>query len=236
MRKLYHLPSTGQIVGDVFKILRVPYPQPIKKDVQRYFLGHRIHDTTREEILYALVDRLLDDGILPPEPLDPLFECRWALKKQLIRGITEYAQKWDSICAKLRYWSIPFSQKEHVLVTILRLAVVDLAFRTASYRYLARLPKLHRSIPLWAKRGGSITYLRELKSHCSVKPSNSELAAEAGVTNEKTLAAWFFRGKKPSAEHLRLLAEAFTRRIPGADTKHLLAEMNRHYIFAALCK
>ena len=181
------------------------------------------------------MDTLLKDVTLPyPHVFELAFECHWAVKKQLLRGISEYAERWDSICAKLRYWAIPHSQKEDLLISCLRLVIIDLALRLASFRYLSKLSPLEQAIPLWAKRGGNAMYLKHLKERCNSKPSNAELADAVGVANEKTKAGWFYRGQRPSREHMQALARAFAERMPGTN-EHLLAEINRHYALAALC-
>jgi tetratricopeptide (TPR) repeat protein len=105
----------------------------------------------------------------------------------------------------------------------------------ACYRYIAGLPRLEKHIPLWAKRKGSASFLKQLKARCDKEPTNTELAGEAGVANVKTLTAWFRGGKRLSPEHMKLLAEAFVRRLPGTEYDTLLAEMTRHYAFAELC-
>ncbi len=235
MKKLYYLPSSGQVIGALFEVLRVPRPSHIAKEMQRYFRGEKIEEPTRKEILYLFVDALLEKGILPPQPLDPVFECRWGLKKALVRAIDDSTQRWESVCAKLRYWPIPVSRRQGLLFSIFRLAVIDLAFRVACYRYIAGLPKLERPIPLWAKRGGNASFLKLLKARCDEKPTNSELAGEAGVVNEKSIAAWFSKGERPSPKHLKTLAAAFTRRMTGIEYDTVLAEMTRHYTFATLC-
>jgi len=55
------------------------------------------------------------------------------------------------------------------------------------------------------------------------------------VKNHKTTEGWFYKGRRPSAENMRVLAKAFAERIPGATELGLIAEMNRHYVLAALC-
>jgi len=205
--------------------------------MQRYFRGERIHDDTREEILYTLVDALLQDGILPyPHVFELAFVCHWGLRKQLVRGIKEYAERWDSTCAKLRYWAIPGSRKEDLLVSCLRLATIDMALRLASFRYISKLPFSEQAIPLWAKRGGNTAFLKRLKEQCASKPSNTELADAVGVANDKTKAGWFYKGQRPSSAHMQVLARALAERIPGTNEHDLLTEMNRHYTLAALCQ
>jgi hypothetical protein len=78
-------------------------------------------------------------------------------------------------------------------------------------------------------------YLKHLKERCNSKPSNAELADAVGVANDKTKAGWFYRGQRPSREHMQALARAFAERMPGTNEHNLLAEMNRHYALAALC-
>ena len=236
-QELYHLPLSGQIIGEVFNALRIPYPTHLRKEMQRYFRGERVHDDTREEILFILVDVLLKDGILPyPHVFELAFTCHWGLRKQLVRGIREYAERWDSTCAKLRYWAIPHSRKEDLLVSCLRLATIDMALRLASFRYLSKLPLPEQAIPLWAKRGGNTTFLKRLKEQCADKPSNAELADAVGVANDKTKAGWFYKGRRLSRAHMQALAGALIARIPGTNEHDLLAEMNRHYALAALCE
>jgi hypothetical protein len=235
MKKSYHLPSSGQIIGTLFRVLNVPYPHHLKKEMQRYFRGERIDDSTRKEILYLFSDALLKEGILPAQPLDPIFECRWGLKKALVRAIDEYAERWESVCAKLRYWAIPTSRRQDLLFSILRLAIIDLAFRVACYRKIAGLPRIDKHIPFWAKRKGSASFLKQLKARCDKKPTNTELAGEAGVANIKTLTSWFNEGKRPSPEHMKLLAEALASRMPGTEYNTLLDEITQHYAFAELC-
>jgi hypothetical protein len=234
MKKSYHLPSSGQIIGSLFEVLQIPYPPHLKKEMQRYFRGEKVDDATRKEILYLFSDTLLKEGILPAQPLDPIFYCRWGLKKGLVRTIEEYAQRWEAICAKLHYWAIPASRRQDLLFSILRLAVIDLAYRVACYRIIAGLPGLENGIPLWAKRKGSASFLKQLKVRCRKETTNTELAGEAGVANEKTLTAWFREGKRPSREHLKLLTEAFIGRMPGTEYDALMAEMTRHYTLAEL--
>ncbi len=234
---LYHLPLSSQIIGEVFGVLRITYPSHLKKEMQRYFCGGQVHDDTREEILYILVDTLLKDGILPYPPVfEKAFECRWAFKKMLVRGISEYAEKWDATCAKLSHWSIPLSRKESLLVSCFRLVVIDLAVRLAVLRYLSKLPLLEQVVPLWAKRDGNITFLKYMKERCHPKPSNDELAGFAGVVNDKTKVNWFYKGKRPSRKHIQNLSRALAETISGVSEYELFVEMNRHYALAKLCE
>lgn len=237
MRELYRLPLSGQIIGEIFHILRIPYHDSFSKEMQRYFGGKRISDYNREQIFYILADALLEEGIIPyPSALELAFKCRWAFKKQLVRGISEYAQRWDSTCVKLRYWAIPYSKKEEFLISCLRLVVIDLALRLASFRYLTELPLLEHEIPLWAKTRGNAMFLRYLKKQCTNKPSNADLADAANVVNEKTLAGWLYQEKRPAKEHIRALAKYFAKHITGSSEITFTAEMNRHYTLAELCQ
>ena len=164
-QRTYHLPLSGQIIGELFRILRISYPENSPKDLQRYFRGERISDESREEILYILVDALLKDEVIPYPPVfDKAFICHWGLRSMMVGGISEYADQWDSICVKLNYWSIPRSQKQSLLTSCFRLAVIDLAIRLASLRHLLKLPVSEQVIPFWVKRDGNKAYLKRLKS------------------------------------------------------------------------
>ncbi|MFC1944843.1 tetratricopeptide repeat protein [Chloroflexota bacterium] len=231
----YNLPLSGQIIGEVFRILQISYPEYFSKDLQRYFRGERISDESREEILYILVDALLKDGVIPYPPVfDLAFVCHWGLRKMMLGGISEYADRWDSICVKLNYWSIPRSQKQSLLTSCFRLTVIDLAIRLASFRHLSKLSIPEQAIPLWAKRDGNKTYLKHLKSKCDGKPSNADLASEVGVVNDNTIDRWFYKGKRPNKDHLQRLAKVLARKMFDTDEGRLFAEMNRHYILAEL--
>ena len=235
MKKSYHLPTSGQIIGKLFEVLQVTRPSHIQKEIQRYFRGIKIEEPTRKEILYLFIDKILEWEVIPPEHLDPVFVCRWGLKKALVGAIDEYMQKWESVCSKLRYWTIPESRREDLLYSFFRLATIDLAYRIACYRHIANLPRLDSSIPLWALRDSNVSFLKQLKARCNVKPTDSELAGEAGIKNEKTIVAWFKKGNRPNLSNLRKLAEVFTGKIPGADLNSISASLTRHYTIAAFC-
>ncbi|QNT75900.1 hypothetical protein [Dehalogenimonas etheniformans] len=237
MKDSYHLPYSGQIIGEVFKALRAPYPRFIKKEAQRLFRGERIDDAPRKDILFTLAEAMVDSNLIPyPEIFKEAFVCRWGTKNMLVQGISEYAGRWDALCSKLRYWVIPKSKKDAVLLGCFRLATVDLALRLASFRHLSKLPPLEQVIPLWAKRGGNILFLKRLKERCIEWPSNDELFKDVGAANEKTKVNWFYHGRRPSQEYIIGLAAAFSKRIPGASVEDIAIEINRHYALSALCE
>ena len=74
MNKSYHLPTSGQIIGMLFEILQVSRPHHLQKEIQRYFRGEKISESAGKEILYLLVDILLEREILPPQPLIRFFD------------------------------------------------------------------------------------------------------------------------------------------------------------------
>ncbi len=237
MEKLYRLPLSGEIIGEIFRAQRIPYPALLKKEIQRYFRGERIDDKNREEIIYTLVGGLLEGGVLAySEIFRTAFVCEWAFKYQMVRGILNYASRWDSTVAKMRCWAIPDAQREDILVSCLRLATVDLALRLSAYRHLSKQTIPAPTIPLWAKRGGSAIYLNHLLKACDGTLSNVELASSVGVENAKTVEKWFEQGSRPSRDHVCALAQEIGHRIPGGDPEILLGQMNRHYAFAGICE
>jgi len=235
MKKSYHLPTSGQIIGKLFEVLQVARPDHLQKEMQRYFRGEKIDEVVRKEIHYLFVDTILEQGVLPPEPLDPVFVCRWGLKKVLVRAIDEYMQKWESVCSKLRYWNIPEHRRKDLLYSFCRPATIDLAYRIACYRYIAGLPKLDPSIPIWARHDGNTSLLKQMKTQCHGKVTDSTLAGEAGIRNEKTIVAWFKKGTRPNLSNIRNLAAAFSARIPGVSHDDISASLIRHYTIAAFC-
>jgi tetratricopeptide (TPR) repeat protein len=236
MKESYHLPYSGQIIGEIFKAFQATYPTHIKKDVQRYFRGERINDETKKEIFFALTETMFENGLFPyPKIFEEAFVCKWGAKNMLVRGLSEYTREWDALCSKLRYWQIPKSKKDPLLVGCFRLATIDLALRMAAFRHLSKLSPPDQALPLWAKRDGNTLFLKTLKERCNEWPSNDDLLKDTGLLNAKTKDNWFYRGRRPTIQNIDVLAAAFSKRIPGADAQKLSAELKRHYVLHDIC-
>jgi len=235
--KPYVLPLSGQIIGDLFETLRIPYPEHLAKEMQRYFRGERIHDECKQQIFYSLADALLEDGILPHPPVfDKAYLCPWGVKIQVKRAISEYVKRWDSLRERTSHWVIPPSRKKELLITCFRMVTIDLALRLAAFRYLSKSPHLRRGTPTWIQHRGNALYLKQLMDkYQGTGNKREELIAATGVVNEKTIEGWFERGKRPSDEHLELLAKALAGRIPGVTQEELLNDVRRQYFFTDLC-
>ena len=218
------------MIGDLFDVFDIARDPLLAKELQRYFRGEKIEEDNRQRIYQLLADAII--GILPhPEVFDQAFICPWGLKIKVIRAISEYANRWDSVRERISHWRIPSSRKKDLLLTVFRLASIDMALRIAAFRYLAKSPHLKHNIPLWVKNEGNVLYLKQLLDKCvgpNCKPE--DIAFDAGGQTETTAKYWFNKGSRPTQTHIEGLAKAFAVRIPNSKPDDLLFELRRHYI------
>jgi hypothetical protein len=238
--KYFKLPLSGQIMGLVFNALQIQYPKNIRKDVQRYFRGVRIHEETRDEIFWLLANKIVEDGILPHLPIfDEVFilneDKKPGLQIQIVRELENYSKHWDETCAKIRGWRIPKSRKEEIFLAALRLLIIDLAVRGGVIYYFTKKNPFEETLPLWACDNAGKNYFKSLKLRCATgKPSIEELAFSANVS-EKTVCSWIYCNQRPSRDHLKSLAQEFCKYIPEISATELFNEMVRFYFLTSLC-
>ena len=127
---------------------------------------------------------------------------------------------------------MPVRASDLMALAYLRLAVVDLAFRTAAICWLAKSGLPDEQPPLWARKKSKGLYLRALMKRIGSRRLTTKgrngLAEQVGVSTQ-TVDGWRYQGSQPSNTHIDAIANVLTKYLNDTDAQTLAAGLRRHY-------
>lgn len=149
-------------------------------------------------------------------------------------SIAIWADLWDEFVGQMRTASTPVNAPRLIVMSCLRLAVIDIALRVSAALWLAKLPPPGEKTPLWAMAKGGSTNLKRLLALCSDKPPTREVLAEEIGVWDKTVDSWFDAGTRPNVQNIDRISEVLAPRMIGVEVSILKADLHRHYFLCSL--
>lgn len=231
--KAFKAPFSGPIIGTLVKNLRLQHDFLNRKTAKRYFNGERIKDDSKFEVIEAIGQALVKQGIIPQSP----FITRMAipLERVISLGIACYAEQWDQLVGYMQSTSAPVDRPDLAAISYLRLAVIDLALRVSAVLWLAEASTPNEETPLWAEEKGGSALLQKLLAKCGeFCPTRDELADRLDVS-ENTIDSWLDSNSRPSLSNTDSIAKELACHIAGLGVETLKGQLQRHYALCAIC-
>jgi hypothetical protein len=200
------LPEAAVILGVVWRALDLQFSKPRAQGGRKLLRGGRPgSDATRAGVLSDMVRAFVEAGYVELAGEELIDSAR----KKITCSLTHAIEHWDQLVGIRRGLARPLEVTD--VERYLRLTAIDFAFRTAAFDVVfgqsplaaAHAPARLAQVPVWAREGGTRTWLRELP-------------AALGVTRDelhpgKSKDEWFYRGARPSLANLRSLASSLGR-------------------------
>lgn len=200
------LPEAALVLGVLWRALDLQFAKRRAQSGRKFLRGARPgSDATRAGVLRDMVCAFVEAGYVDVACEDELDRAR----EEIVRSLAHAIQHWDHFVGMRRGLSRPIDATD--VARYLRLATIDLAFRTAAFDITfgwSMPPAAHATatlaeVPIWAREGGVRTWLRQLPG-------------VLGVTREemhpgKSKDDWFYRNGRPSIGNLRSLASSLGR-------------------------
>ena len=153
-------PSSRDILRAVVRSLKPDDEDLTGRTARHYYEGRHVKEETEDRIILALADTLVDTGFLPDA--HPVSETGVSNHDLLTSVIKWHLRRWDNLVGGQKGFAAPVRSGAVLSLAYLRLAVVDLAFRTAAICWLAGSALPDEQPPLWARKDGKGRYLRVL--------------------------------------------------------------------------
>ena len=229
--------SSNEIIRAVIAALKSDDQDLAGRTVRRYQLGESVKKDAEERILEALAEDLVRVGFVPPIP--GAGEQEFQVHDLLATVIRWHVEAWDDLAGGQRGFAMPVRAEELMTLAYLRLAVVDLAFRTAAVCWLTGSSPPDESPPLWAKSGGQSLYLRALMSRIGSRRLTTKgrngLAEQVKVSNQ-TVDGWLYQGVRPSNAHIDAISGVLSEVLGDRRAETLAADLRRHYTLCSLAE
>jgi len=165
-------------------------------------------------------------------PVPPLFEQYGVSMANITTAsMARLAKKWDSLCATIQSRSGRIQDYGQAIEGFCRLIVIDLALRIVAWLRLAKLPPPEPKTPQWAEENEAGKMLRVLLSKAGI--TRDQFSARVEVTHI-SVDNWFDGKVRPIPNHIEVMAETFSKLIPGANKHVLQVQFQRQFTLAYL--
>ncbi len=225
------LPTSGQALGALAKILGIEGPWLNPKTVRRFSSGRfkdRVKDSTRMEIIDAISGALDELGLCMPRwTEDESKPSSWAAILDL------HALNWDRMRAFLLPRMTRIFPRHHTAVwqTHVRLLAIDLALRAAALMRLTGTTPVALDFLDWISVDHRGEYMNRKRSEAEL--SLYDFTRSVGVSST-TVEAWLYSGTYPSDGNLAKIASALSQESKGFEQEQILRELRRLYVTSAL--
>ena len=221
--KTFAPPLSGPVLGDVieaFDLRRLDHRSVLtKRNSRRYLAGERVSPEAEAEVRVALVEAILEAGLLPPalsspDPAEAGEGKRAAAVRSLpVRVVVGFlidnlVHHWDTLSGALRRLSAPVAFPEQAAGACLRLVAIDVAVRLTGLLWLARATEDKPLSDFWMRERGTGAWLRSLQEACKPALTRDELAERLRI-HAHTLDGWLDADVRPTDENLMDLAHCF---------------------------
>ena len=231
-------PSSRDIVSAIIRALRPDHEHLKGSTAGRYRRGEPVTEYTEEQLFGALAEALAQAGIFPSPPdgkgLHP------QAREFLTDAIRWHCQRWDQLVGWQQGWKVPVGAGDIMALAYLRLAVVDLAFRTAAVCWLGSSSLPDEQPPLWAGGNTRGIYLQKLmeridRSRLTRKrrKEGASLAEQVGVSNQ-TMDNWLYQGVRSSNHNIDKIAKVLAKYLKDSGAQTVAAALRRHYTLCQL--
>ncbi len=221
------LPTSGQILGAVARSMGLKDFRLQSRTARRYFSGRSdtlVKESSRTEVVEAISDALAELGFgAVSQGRDVTTDA-----SVLASTLEWHASSWDSLRTFLlpRMMRVYPSHLAAVWQTYVRLAVIDLALRTAAQLHPTDSPEETLDFLGWIAPGRRGAYLNQRRRRAGV--TLTDFVEWVGVS-VNAAEGWLYRGVRPSDENLREIAKALTRNGADGDCQRTVRELRLLY-------
>ena len=220
---------SGQVIGAVIDALNIRHDVLDGRTAKRFFAGEPINEHNHTEILLAIGEVLVENGIIPMPPV--FLRDEISMPVFLSAAIARGANRWDKLVSTIQRGSGKTINQEEAIERFIRIVIVDLALRTFAVIRLAEIEPYKPDTPLWAEDNGGGKLLRALTDEARL--TRSQLAARVGVT-DRAVDNWLDGHNSPTPENISAIANALAGMISGVNSEHLELRIRRHFAFARI--
>jgi tetratricopeptide (TPR) repeat protein len=235
--KFFRPASSNEIIRAVIAALKSDDQELAGRTVRRYQLGESVNKDAEQRIFEALADDLVRVGFVPPIP--GAMEQGFQVHDLLATVIRWHVEAWDDLSGGQRSFAMPVRAEELMTLAYLRLAVVDLAFRTAAVCWLTGSSLPDEQPPLWAGSGARSLYLRALMSKIGSRKltmkGRNGLAEQVDVSTQ-AVDGWMYQGVRPSNAHIDAISGVLAELLGDRSAVTLAADLRRHYTLCSLAE
>ena len=231
-RKRFRAPLSGRVFDTVAKALRLRIARN-NKALTRYFNGRAVSDRARREIIMALAEDLVEQGVIPPLRLSN--DDRSSISELLGETLALHASQWDSLVGSASTLSAGVDRPDPAGAAYLHLITVDLSLRYAALLRLAGLPAPEPYTTLWADTRGGALCLRELLKRCGPEGPTRVQLEELMEVSLNTIDAWLDKGVRPRQDHLDRIGDRLAPFIEGTDAQAVSGALRLHYGLSEIC-
>lgn len=224
-----NIPYSGQIIGAIVEALDIRDEVLTDRTARRYYSGTTISEYSLRQIYITLGKRFVDLGIVLAPPMFEKYDV--SMPNITTASMARLARKWDNLCATIQSHSGKIQDYSQVIEGFCRLFVIDLALRIVAWLRLAKITSTELGNPQWAEENGGGKMLRELLSEAGI--TRDQFIAWVGVSHI-SIDNWFDGKMRPIPNHIRDMADAFAKLIPGTDKDILQMRFQRQFTIAYL--
>jgi len=223
------IPYSGRIISTIVKALDIKDEVLTNRTANRYFTGEIVSEYSLRQIYITLGKRLVELNIVP---IPMMFEKHGTSMPTITAAsLARLAKKWDSLCATIQSRSGRIQEYSQAIEAFCGLMVIDLALRTVAWFRLAKLPPFEPKTPQWAQENGAGKMLRTLLSKAGI--TRDQFSARVEVS-DISIDNWFDGKVRPTPKNIEVMAETFSKLIPGTNKYILQVQFQRQFTLAYL--
>ncbi len=224
-----NIPYSGQIIGAVVEALDIKDEVLTNRTAKRYYSGKTVGEYSLRQIYDTLGKRLVELNIVPTPQM---FEKHGVSMSNITAAsIARLAKKWDSLCATIQSRSGRIQDYGQAIEGFCRLIVIDMALRIAAWLRLAKVTPPEPNTPQWAEENGPGKMLRMLLFQAGI--TRDQFSARVEVS-PSSIDNWFDGRIRPIPNKIEIMADVFSKLIPGSHKHVLLVQFQKQFTLAYL--
>lgn len=220
---------SGGFLRAVVQALDIENDELRNRTARRFFAGESVDEYSRNLVLEALAQALIDCGMVP-ESLDALPDGV-SLATAVGMGLGLAGERWDHLMATIQSRSTAAVDVGSVGPAFLSLVAVDLSLRVFALHRLTGWPLPDVKTPLWVQENGGGRILRRLLAHAGMNRDQLSRRLGASYTSVDN---WLDGKTRPNRAYVSALAEELAKPETGLTAEELEQVLRRQFALSQL--